>query len=305
VREGRSGLRSLASPHRRLSARVRALILANRAGDESRVEQAVLDLSRSRRALAPLAFVVGAFVMLFDGLKLLVSNWRLTLVEVWPAMWIWFAMLDLRLHALRGRSFSALRGPVLIPLILAIAGLTAAPFYLNAVFAFAIAKPGVPEIRPAFGEARSHLRVILLWGVAVGLGLGVATMVFPRWGHWWFVISLSILVGVMMFAYVALPSRLTGIKVTRSRRDKLSASAIGGAIGAIVCAPPYALGRVGVLMLGSRALFVPGVVLLTLGITLQAGATGAVKAIKMSAKLTTGRLPEEPPPGDPGPAASP
>ena len=42
---------------------------------------------------------------------------------------------------------------------------------------------------------------------------------------------------------------------------------------------------VGLLMLGSHVLFIPGVILLVVGFTLQAGATGAVKTIKMSAKL--------------------
>ena len=41
----------------------------------------VLDLSRRHRLLAPLAFAVGALVMLFEGVKLLVTNWRLTLVQ--------------------------------------------------------------------------------------------------------------------------------------------------------------------------------------------------------------------------------
>jgi hypothetical protein len=39
-------------------------------------------------------------------------------------------------------------------------------------------------------------------------------------------------------------------------------------------------------MLGSSALLIPGIFVLTLGFTLQAGATGAVRAIKMSATLT-------------------
>jgi hypothetical protein len=53
-----------------------------------------------------------------------------------------------------------------------------------------------------------------------------------------------------------------------------------------VSLPPYVLGRVGILMLGSRALLIPGIILLALGVTLQAGATGAVRAIKMSVSLT-------------------
>ncbi len=269
--------------------RIRALVHAIEGGDDSRVEQAVLELSRSRRLFAPLAFVVGAFVMLFQAVRLLLSNWRLTLVEILPAMWIWLAMLDFKVHLLRGKSFVVLRGPVLIPLILVIAAITAASFFLNAVFAFAVARPGSPDIRGAFVEARAHLRVILGWGLLIGLGLGVATTVFPRWGHWWFAISLSIVIGLMMIAYVSVPSRLLGLKAARSKRDQLSATVIGGSIGAVVCTPPYVLGRVGVLMLGSHVFFVPGIIVLAVGVTLQAGTSGAVKALKMSAKLLTGQ----------------
>jgi hypothetical protein len=271
--------------------RIRALVRAINDGDDTTVEQAVLDLSRSRRLLAPLAFLVGAFVMLFQGVKLLFSNWRLTLVEILPAMWIWLAMLDLKVHVLHGKSFHVVRGPILIPLILVIAAVTAASFFLNAVFAFAIAHPGRPEIRRAFADARSHLRVVLGWGVIIGVCLGISTTVFPRWGGLWFAISLSIIIAVMMVAYVSVPSRLLGLKTTASKRDQLSATVIGGTIGAVVCTPPYVLGRIGILMLGSHVLFVVGVFLLVLGAMLQAGATGAVKAIKMSAKLVAGRPP--------------
>ena len=117
------------------------------------MEQAVLWLSRSRRLFAPLAAGAGALVALFDGVKLLVTNWRLTLVQVLPAMWIWLAMLDLKAHVLRGDSFHAVYGPVVIPLVLAVAAITAGCFLLNAVFAFAIARPGPPVIRPAFTRA--------------------------------------------------------------------------------------------------------------------------------------------------------
>ena len=223
--------------------RTKTLVRAIEDGDDSKVEKAVLDLSRSRRLFAPLAFLVGAFVMLFQGVKLLFSNWRLTLVEVLPAMWIWLALLDLKVHLLHGKSFTVLRGPILIPIILAIAAITAASFLLNAVFAFAIALPGSPDIRRGFTKARSHLRVVLGWGLLIGLCLGISTTVLPRWGRWWFVVSLSIIIGVMMVAYVSVPSRLIGLAKAGSRRDQVSASAIGGSIGAVVCTPPYVLGR--------------------------------------------------------------
>ena len=278
-----------------LAQQARALIAAIRAGDEETVESAILAFGRSRRSLAPLVFAIGAFVMLFQGLKLLVSNWRLALIQVLPAMWIWLALLDLKVHAFRGKEFHAWHGGAEALLVAAIVLLTAASFYLNAVFAFAISGPGEPRIRPAITLARRHLIVVLGFGALVGLALGFSAIVVPRWGKPWFTLSMGIVVGVMMLSYVTVPARLVGIKPTGSRRDKLAASAIGGAIGALVCTPPYVIGRIGILLLGSNdVLFAIGVILLALGLVLQSGATGAVKAIKMSAKLAAGR-PTAPP----------
>jgi hypothetical protein len=112
---------------------------------------------------------------------------------------------------------------------------------------------------------------------------------------------------VMMICYVAVPARLVGVKSARSRRDKLAAAAVGGALGALVCTPGYVLGRVGTLMLGSSVLLVPGIILLALGLTWEAGTTSVVKTVKMSAKFIAGRQPNADPqalpsvpPGGPG-----
>jgi hypothetical protein len=276
---------SLRSRRAALSARIRRLVRAIQEDDEAMVEQ-ILRLSQSRRIFAPLAFTVGAFAMLFDGLRLLLANWRLTLVQILPAVWIWLAMFDLKARVLHDRSFPALRGPILIPIALAIVVVTVACFFLNAVFAFAITRSRPPEIRPAYAAARLHVLPIVVSGAAVGLLLALSTTVAPRWGKPWFALCLGIVIGVMMVCYVAVPSRLIGVKTAHSRRDKLTATALGAALGATVCTPPYLLGRVGILMLGSSVLLIPGIFVLTLGFTLQAGATGAVRAIKMSATLT-------------------
>src|SRR6516165_9379170 len=217
----------------------RVLLKAINENDEAAVEDAVVALSQSRRIFAPLVFVLGAFVMLFQGLKMVFSNWKLTLIQVLPAMWIWLALLDLKAHTYKGKSFHSWHGAVVLVLVLAITLVTAACFYLNAVFAFAISQPGQPSIRPAFGLARRHLHVIL------GVGL---------------------VVGVMMLTYVAVPARIVGIKPAGTRRDKLAASAIGGTMGALVCTPAYVIGRIGILLLGSVFWF--GVVLLVVGFAL-------------------------------------
>jgi uncharacterized membrane protein len=275
-----------------LLAQLERLVTAIRTGDEAMVERTVLTLSQRSRWLAPLALLVGAFAMLFQGVKLLFTNWRLTLVQILPAMWIWAAMVDLKAHALHGKKFHIFHGPLLILVLLVIAALTAGSFYLNAVFAFAINKPGQPEIRPAFTEARRHIRTILAWGLVVGLALGFATMIVDRWGKLWFSLTLGAVVAVMMVAYVAVPARLVGVKSERSRRDKLTATAVGGAVGAMVCAPPFALGRVAILLLGSHTFRYLAIVMLAVAVVLQTGATSSVKAIKMSAKLAVGKSPE-------------
>jgi len=279
-----------------VAPRVRSLVRAIQENDEAQIEAAVIRISRSHRALAPLALLVSAVVLLFDGVRLLLSNWRLTLVTVLPAMWIWLAMYDLKGHFLHGRSFHVIRGPILIPICLVIIAITMASFFLNAVFAFAVAKPGRPEVRPAVLAARRHRTTILVSGAIMGALLAFSTMIVTRWGRPWFGIILSIVVGVMMLSYVAVPARLIGGKPKQSRRDKLTTSALGGVIGATVCTPPYLLGRVGLLMLGSKVLLVPGIFVFAIGITLQAGATGAVRAIKLSASLTAGRHFESAPP---------
>jgi uncharacterized membrane protein len=273
----------------------RVLLQAIRENDEAAVENAVLALSQSRRIFAPLVFALGAFVMLFQGLRMLFANWKLTLIQVLPAMWIWFAMINLKAHTYKGKEFHGWHGGAALLLVLVIALVTAACFYLNAVFAFAISHPGQPTIRPAFALARRHLRIILGVGLVVGLALGFSAIVVPHWGHPWYALSLGIVIGVMMLTYVTVPARLVGIKPQGSRRDKLAASVVGGTLGALVCTPPYVIGRIGILLLGSNAWVALGVVLLAVGLTLQAGATGAVKAIKMSAKLAAGQIDPQPP----------
>jgi hypothetical protein len=270
------------------------LVEAVRHGDDDTVEAAVLALSTRSRWLAPLALLVGGMAMLFQGVKTLFINWRLTLVQILPAMWIWVVMVDIKAHVLHGKGFHVFKSPLVAAAVIAVIALfTAASFFLNAVFAFAIAGKGTPEIRPAFATARQYKRSILTWGLSIGVLTGFSAIVVDRWGQFWFAFSLGIMAAVLMYAYVALPSRLLGLSPQQSRRDKLSAAAVGGAIGAIICSPPYALGRVALIMIGSHKFRYLAILLLIIAVILQTGATSAVKAVKMSAKIVAGTSPEE------------
>ena len=210
-----------------LAVHGRALVRAIRTGDEAAVETAVLELSRSRRIFAPLVFAVGAFVMLFDGLRLLFSNWRLTLVQILPAMWIWAALLDLKAHAFkgagvsrlrqRGRSRSSWRSPS-SPWRAS----TSTPSSRSRSRSRASRRSGPgsssrgkPRRRPR-GRGRRRR------------GARGSAIVVPRWGTFWFALSLGIVIGVMMLTYVTVPARIAGIQATGSRRDKLAAAVSAG-----------------------------------------------------------------------------
>jgi putative flippase GtrA len=225
--------------------------------------------------------------MLLAGVRVLFENWRLTLIQVLPAMWVWLAMYDLRLHLLKENTMSGVRGAVLVPIGLAIVAGTIASYFLNTVFAFAVAQEGRPDVRRAFGEARGRMRAIVAWGVVVGAALAVSTTVVPRAGAPWFALCLGIVIGVLMVTYIAVPARLIGVSKRRaSPRDRLAAAAFGTMLGVVLSAPPYLIGRIGILMLGSPVLVVPGLILLAIGAVMQAGATGAVKAVKVSSRLS-------------------
>ena len=105
--------------HRPLRQLVRRLIASIRDGDERKIEDAVLQLSRKRRIFAPPTLAVGAFAMLFSGLRLLVTNWRLMLLQVLPAMLTWATTIDLKVHVLQGKEFHDIRGPIVLVLFAA------------------------------------------------------------------------------------------------------------------------------------------------------------------------------------------
>jgi hypothetical protein len=256
--------------------------------DEESVKRAVNNLVEAHRWLAPLTLTVGALLLLLKGLRVTFSDWRLTALQILPAMWIWAVMLDLKANVFHNHEFNLLYGYVALLAVIGVIGLTVATFYLNAAFATAISMDAsVPgRIKEAFATARRRWAAPVTWGGVIGAALAVSMVIVPRYGKGWFALALGISLAVLMVTYVTVPARSVGLvtKGTRSRRDALTSSVISTTAGAVVCSPAYILGRIGILLLGSR-LLVLGAILLAVGLALQAGASGAVKAVKMSARL--------------------
>jgi hypothetical protein len=268
--------------------RMRRMVRAIADADGSMIEATARDLGESRPILAPVAWAAGTIVLLLRGVKLLLLNWRLSLIQVVPAFWIWLAMWDLKRHSLRGVPFRHLTiGGIALAFALTIA-LSIAAFWCNTVFAFAIESPGQPRIRPAIRQTRPYYRRILLAGLVVGVCLGFAAVVVPRLrGVWLFVLALGAVYAIMLISFVAVPAHIIGAQKQRlPPKEAIGRMAAGGALSAVAMSPGFILDRLGLIMLGVPGLHILGFVVLAIGTALYAAGMSSVKAVKMTMKFS-------------------
>jgi hypothetical protein len=254
--------------------------------DPAEIESAAHQLGESRRYLAPVAWAAGAIVLLVRGIKLLLLNWRLTLIELVPAAWVWLVMWDLKQHALRGAAFRTITvGEMIVLGVLAVA-VSIAAFWCNTVFAFAITHP-VPRIRPAVRQARPHVARIVRAGVGLGVLVAIGAIVVPRTeSTWLYVIVIGALYALMLISFVVVPARILGLKKQKlPPRQALGRWTVGGALSAVAMAPGFVLDRLGLILLGLPHLHVLGFVLLSIGTALYAAGMSSVRAVKLSMKL--------------------
>ena len=136
-----------------------------------RVESALKDLGGSRRWLAPLVYAAGTVAVVFDGVLLLLHNWRLTLLQLFPAVWIWVMTWNMRTTCSPKPTFS-----------------TSARSRPQSACCSRLRSPTgatrpsptrwrrrTTDIRAAFGEARPHWR--LIGGLALLTG-GVQALIW-------------------------------------------------------------------------------------------------------------------------------
>lgn len=253
--------------------------------DPEQVGRALSALASSRRILAPLGWALGTILLLFQGLRTIVVNWRLTLIELLPAIWIGLTWWDLRVHALHRLELTPVHGAVLVVVATGVIAITVVCYWCNAVFALAV-EPGHPRsIREAYGSARRHARYLNTWGLGVGIAHAVASTLVVRTGLFAFSLAIGAVAVVMMISFVTVPARLLGLTTRRPLPQKVSSVAVGGAISAVAQAPGFLLNRVGLLFLGVDVLVVPGIILFVVGVALQTAAVSSVSAVKLSTQF--------------------
>lgn len=253
--------------------------------DPEQVGRALSALASSRRILAPLGWALGTILLLFQGLRTIVVNWRLTLIELLPAIWIGLTWWDLRVHALHRLELTPVHGAVLVVVATGVIAITVVCYWCNAVFALAV-EPGRPRsIREAYGSARRHARYLNTWGLGVGIAHAIASTLVVRTGLFAFSLAIGAVAVVMMISFVTVPARLLGLTTRRPLPQKVSSVAVGGAISAVAQAPGFLLNRVGLLFLGVDVLVVPGIILFVVGVALQTAAVSSVSAVKLSTQF--------------------
>ena len=269
-------------------AALRRLIRAVAEVDPAAIELAARRIGGSRRILTPLAWAAGTIVLLIRGVKLLILNWRLSLIQLVPAAWIWVATWDLKRHLLHRQSFVHLHLAAQLALAGAVVLGTVAALWCNAVFGFAIDGPPPPRIAPAVRQTRHGTRMVLISGVAVGGALAFATVVVPRVADpWVFGLVLSVVLGVMLISFVAVPARIIGVKTQKlPPKEALGRVAVSGALSAVAMTPGFLLDRLGLILLGLHHFHIIGFAMLSIGTALYAAGMSSVKAVKLTMKLT-------------------
>jgi hypothetical protein len=254
--------------------------------DAGEIEAAVRQLGESRRYLTPIGWAAGACVLVIRGVKLLVVNWRLSLIELVPAAWVWLVMWNLKRHTLRGAPFRDFTfwGTLLLA-VLAV-GITLIAIWCNTVFAFAV-DSDPPKVGPAARRATADMPMIALAALILGLLLTFAAVVVPRIGPaWLYVVTLGGVLGLMLINFVAVPARIIGLRRQRlPPRQRVGSLLAGGALSAVAMGPGFLLDRIGLILLGVSGLHLLGLVLLSIGTALYAAGMSSVRAVKLSMKL--------------------
>jgi hypothetical protein len=257
-------------------------IAAVRSTDSASVESALRDLGARRRWLAPLVFAAGTVAVVFDGVLLLLRNWQLTLLQLFPAVWIWIMTWNMKNHRLSKPTFSTAD---VIPIAVGVLLAAQVAYWSNATFAYTMAQSATADIRAAFGEARGHWRLVGGLALLTGGLQAVIWLLIPRLKADWLWVALLVMFVVQVYLFIAIPCWLVGARKTGSRRDRTLRSLTTGVLSGVASMPGFLLNRIGWLLLGSGPLGIIGGALVAVGAVLHVTASSSVRVVKLSLRL--------------------
>ena len=270
------------APSRRRWATALDAIAAVRATDPERVRELAAQFGGRSRWLTPLAYGAGTLAIVFDGVLLLLHEWRLILLQVVSAAWLWAAAWNLRSHILDSKN-----PPVTNATLIAVAAIlvTQVAYWCNATFAFTLNQDRPIRIRPAFAAARVYWRQISGVALAVGALQAGTWLILPGVGMSWFWLAAAIIYALQLYMFVALPMWLLRVRKTGTRRDRTIRSLTTGVLSGIAAIPGFLLNRIGLLLMGIGPLWWVGLVIFSISIVVHVAASSSTRVVKMSVRL--------------------
>jgi hypothetical protein len=257
-------------------------VAAVRSTDPAIVESALTDLAGRRRWLAPFVFAAGTVAVVFDGVLLLLQNWRLTLLQLFPAVWIWAMTWNMKHHLVSKPTIST---SFAITAAVGVLVAAQAAYWCNATFAFTMAQGFTGNIRAAFREARGHWRLIGGLALLTGGVQAVIWLLVPRLSTDWLWVALIVMFVAQVYLFIAIPCWLLGVRKTGSLRERTTQSLTTGVLSGVASMPGFLLNRIGWLLLGSGFLGIVGGALLAIGAVLHVTASSSVRVVKLSLRL--------------------
>ena len=254
---------------------------AVRSTDPATVESALTDLARRGRWLKPLAYAAGTVAVVFDGVLLLIRHWRLTLLQLVPAAWVWIMSWNLRNHMLASSRVST-ASSIAIAVAVLVTAQTA--YWCNATFGYTMVQGEQTDIRAAFAEARPHWRLVGGLALLTGAVQASIALAIPHWQVRWLWVALLVMFIVQIYLFVAIPSWLLGVRKTGTRRDRTVQSLTTGVLSGVAATPGFLLNRIGLLLLGT-SLFWIGVAVVSIGAVLHVTASSSVRVVRLSLRL--------------------
>ena len=104
--------------------------------------------------------------------------------------------------------------------------------------------------------------------------------------------ALGLVLLVMMTSFVSVPAQIIGVEKSKQPlKTKIGAGAASGALSAVLTSPGFVCNRLGLLMAGTSVLRIPGIIVFSIGVALQAAATSGAKAVKLGTKFGAGATP--------------
>jgi hypothetical protein len=219
--------------------------------------------------------------VVFDGVLLLIRHWRLTLLQLLPAAWIWAMSWNLRNHMLASPKVSTT-----VSIAIAIGLLLAAQlaYWCNATFGYTMAQGATPDIRAAFAEARPHWRLVGGLALLTGSLQASIAIAIPHMQTRWLWVALLAMFIVQIYLFIAIPSWLLGVRKTGSRHERIMQSLTTGVLSGVAATPGFLLNRIGLLLLGTSVFWI-GVVVVSIGAVVHVTASSSVRVVKLSLRL--------------------